>query len=350
MQTGIPDALVDGSHRLLTRVSSWRGGRLLAADIPVISGKWTAGTGTQVQGSITLETSAGWQADDVDAPLAPYGQRLHVEQVLSAGGADHVIDIGWFLITRAVINPAGNLRVDAADLMQLVVDDRFTSPRQPPAGATFLSETVALAGGWFPVASAVADRPLAGLDTSDWTEDRAAALNAVEVAWPAWFRLDRGGVLRVEPKPAVGEPVRAWAHGQQGAYITRDESFDRAGIYNAVVVRGRTAEGVDIAATATSTDPGVGWASPFGRRPMFAFSPLATTQERAQAEADTRAARLAARFREVVVTAPPDPRIDLGDTVRIVGPDGTARDGLVTGIDLPFTPGAAQWTVAGVPW
>lgn len=355
MHDGAPDEVIHATHEVRTRVSSWRDGRMLADDVPVSAGDFDAERDVNIPRRLRITVPGReWIPTTAEHPLAPYGQRLYVDQVLTAGRRSHVVPLGWFVITAAANDLQGNgTEVAAADLMQLVLDDRFLSPRQPEPGATFATETHALVNGHLPVTTQqLVNRGLSGVDTTEWVEDRIQALRDVEAAWPAWFMVNRAGTLVGRPIPTVGVPVVQWRHGLADAYVTTTTQTLRDDVYNAVVARGRTPDGVDVSGWAAERYGPTRWGGPFGRRPRFYFSPLITTTAQAYSAAETVLAQEQRRTTQLVVTCPPDPRVYLGDTARVVTADGAAAVGLVQTIRLPLTAagGPMEVTVGQATW
>jgi len=350
---GAPDWVIRTSHGVRTRVSAWRDGRLLAADVPVASGAFTFTADVNIPRLLSIGVAgAQWIPTRDDDPLAPYGQRLYVDQVLAIAAREWVVPIGWFVVTDVGV-VGDEVTVDAADLMRLVADDRFLWPRQPPSTATFRTETSTLLGGSFAVTFDMPDRALSGVDTTEWVEDRIRALRDVEAAWPASMIVGRDGVLRVGPTPTVKDtPDYVWEHGQDSAYVTTTTSASRDEVYNAVVARGRTGDGVDVTGFAVERFGPNRWEGPFGRRPRFYFSPLVSSTAQAYATAESVLATMRRRTSQIEVTAPPDPRLYLHDTVAVRTRSGRHAIGLLQSITLPLTPagGAARYLIGEATW
>lgn len=346
MRPDVPDWVLTESHEARLAVSSWRGGRLLAADVPVTDATVTWTADSNVPGRLTLTcppTLAPTRAED---PLNIYGQRLALTQTLSVGPESWTVNLGWWLV-QAVDHSAARVDVEALSLEQLILDWRFESPYTRPANATFVSTLRALAGGLLPVTvTGLTDRALPATLTDEWSEDRAGALADLAAAWPADIRVDDTGVLAATPARTAATPVRSWVHGEASAYVGIERAALRDDLFNAVVARGEDTDGNPVQAVVTDGNfaSPTCYYGPFGRRPRFYSSPLLTTAAQAQSAAATMLARELRRTTSVVVDAPPDPRVQLLDTARVVDADGRDTLGLVTDITLPLTAGAGAAT------
>lgn len=341
-----------GSHRIVTRLEVWRGPDMLLDDVPTAEGEVTVDGENQIPGELAITVPAGEgrylvPRDPFD-PLAPFGQRIHVAHgIRYLDDTDELLDLGWWQIESA--DPdylAGGLRVTARPLEQILEDARLMQPRQPPPGATFMSELETLVGPRLPVAE---DLP-AGVTNRAipagrlWEGNRLEALSTLAAAWPARLRVDNQGVLRVLA-PADELPrtvVLTLSTGEQGVVARWDAPTSRAEIYNAVFARGEeeSADARAVAGYAYDSDPAspTFYGGPFGERPMEYASPLLTTTAAASKAARTLLARRLRRTRTVTVELAPDPRIELDDYVRVETPE-VRGVGRVASIRTPLGPG-----------
>lgn len=350
MRDTVPDAVIRESHRAYTRVTSWRDGEPLA-DIPLDSGELQLTAGANIPGRLDITAPGDYAPRDYTDPLAMYGQRLALESVIvDPAGREYRTPLGWYLIQGWDHDPPG-VDVEALSLEQIVADYRLTTPYQAPAGATFASTLRSLLAAFGPVdTSALTDRALPSGFGEDWVEDRLAALRALATSWPAHIRFDDDGVAVAEPPRTVADvPDVEWVHGERSAYVTVGGSGLRDELYNAVVARGQKDDGTPIQAMARDTDPAspTYYLGPFGRRPRFYESPLITTRDQAVSAAATVLARELRRSAVVVVTAPPDPRVELFDTAAVTLDDGRRYRGQIVELTLPLTAaeGPATYTV-----
>ena len=359
--------LIRYSHRVITRADSWLAGQQLAAAIPVESGTITYDdTGTlkrRLSLTVPAQTpTATWDpAGNPAAPLAAYGQRLHVATGISyPNGAVELADHGWYLLTSWERDDAeGTITVEAFDLAQLVADDRLPEPSSPPPGATYVSEFTRLIGANLPVVidPGLTDKAISG--SVVWERERDTALNTLCAAWPArWYVGDDGAAHAAPAYPAVlanTAPVIELTDGEAGTVVTRARRGDRGALYNVLVADGRQPDDGSARphAVAQITDPAspVRASGPYGRVVRFYESDLITTQPQAQATADSLLITYASAGRVESATAVPDPALQLGDVARIYTKDGHAYTGRTTGLALPLTAkeGAMTVTIGTLP-
>ena len=350
MRDTVPEWVLSDSHTARTTISAWRGGELLAEDVPIDSGAMSGDASSSVPWRTTLRTTPDLMPRAVTDPLSVYGQRLSIQQTISAGGQSWTVNLGWALVQAVSARDTG-VDVEALSLDQLILDYRFESPYVRAPSAMYSGVLRDLARGVLPVSVVgLTDRAVGSTLTQNWDEDRMSALRGLATNWPADIRVDDTGVLLATPEREVGDPVRAWVHGEASAYVTIGTDAIRDEIYNAVVARGEDANGNPVQATAVDnvTSSPTYYYGPFGRRPRFYESPLITTKTQALASAASVLRRELRRTRQITVQAPPDPRLELLDTVAVTDDTGTITVGLLTGIDLPLTAqdGAATYTVS----
>jgi hypothetical protein len=351
MRTGAPSEVLSGAAGWWPRIQAWRGGTLLADEVPVLSGRVTASVQQQVPERLTITVprfdGRGWLPRAADDPLARFGQELSVSIVVwsAVTGAQYETRIGRYLITDWDFDDsAGTIRVTAEGLLRRVADARLTSPISPRVGGTFMSEARRLLpAGMSAGFPGLSDRSCP--TSMEWSEDRLAALYEIADAWPARLRTDQWGQQQfLPPLPEIPTPVITLTDGlpygglpgnQRGTVIGADRSDTREGSYNVVVARS-SATDVDIQAVAQQTTGPLAADGPTGPVVKFWSSPLLRTKAQAQASADTMLANSLYPRRTVPVELVPDPRIDLDDPVDLIR-DGMRDWGYVVAYDLPLT-------------
>lgn len=354
-------ALQPHSHRVVTRVDSWLAGVQLAAALPVDAGTVTYDDTGTLKRRLSLTVPAHTPtmnldpAGDPSAPLAAYGQRLHVATGIGyPNGAVELADHGWYLTTSWQRDDAdGTITVEAFDLAQLIADDRLTAPSAPPPGATYASEFARLVGGLLPVVvdAGLVDRAIVG--SVVWDRDRDAALTMLCQAWPArWYVGDDGAAHVAPPYPAVAPdavPDVELSDGTVGTVVTRARRGDRGALYNVLVVDGRTPDNgaarPHAVAQITDAASPIRADGPYGRVVRFYESDLITTQQQADDAAAAMLVTYASAGRVESATAVPDPALQLGDVARIFTLDGRRFTGRITGLIVPLTVADAAMTV-----
>lgn len=359
--------LIRYSHQVITRLDSYLDGVQLAAALPVTEGTIAYDDTGTLKRRLTFTVPARTPAGTLDpagnptAPLAAYGQRLHLSTgIVYPNGAIELADHGWYLLTSwQRDDDAGAITVEAFDLAQLLADDRLTAPSSPPGGATFVSEFTRLLDGLLPavIDPGLADRAIGA--STVWERDRDAALNQLCAAWPArWYIGDDGAAHAAVPYPAVtpaSPPDVTLTDGTDGTVVARSRGGERGALYNVLVVDGKTPDSGAARPHAVSqiTDPAspIRADGPYGRVVRFYESDLITTQGQAQATADSLLVTYASAGRTEAATAVPDPALQLGDVARINTRDGQAFTGRITGLTLPLTAeqGAMAVTIGTLP-
>jgi hypothetical protein len=302
-------------------VESWRGGVLLADNVPIASG------GEETDRSIAVPERATFRVprvkDGVDwtptspiSPLAAKGQHLHVK--LGIGLRQGATE--WLTRARLLIyetEPDGDaLSVTAVGRLELVNQARLISPFQPTG--TFLSTLRALVEPALTVVTegGLVDRAVpAGIN---YDEDRLGAVNELLDSWPAQAFVDPEGYLRVSPPSTSTTPVLTLTEDGVRTIITLEGSSDRSGGANVIVARGQDSTGAQVQGVAYIVTGPDAYGGPYNPLPVpfFFQSPLLTTTGEATAAAltirDRRQRQTATTY---TVTIPPNPTIQAGDVV-----------------------------------
>lgn len=351
MRDGGSDALYRASGYYSVSVSSWLGATLLAQDVPLLSGRLTADSSQQVPERLTFSvprftTIAGVATDwlpgsRTDHPLARFGQQLSVAVTVASAGAGTGAQtrLGRYAIQEWSEGDDGTISVDAAGILQLVADDRLTSPTSPRAGATLVSELTRLLPAWLSciVDSALVDR--ACPSAMDWNEDRLAALYDIADAWPARLRASADGTLTMlAPLANTPTPVVSLTDGVDGVVVAAPRADTREGIYNRVVSRAESSDpaAVPVQAVVDATSGPMSTSGPYGIVTRFFSSPLISTEAQARTAGTRILLRSMLSSRTLPVELIPDPRIDLDDAISVTR-DGVTHVGYVTAYDLPLT-------------
>lgn len=337
MRDTVPEEVITADHRVVTRLSSWRDGEILAGDIPLEEGVLEVTGDAVVPGRLDLSLPQTVAPSRWSDPIGTYGQRINVEQVITAASGEYTVNLGWYLI-QGWEHVFPNVEVEALSLEQLIADYRFQQPFSSSASDTYGQVLGRLVKGLLPLdTSAMTDRSVGAQITQD--EDRAAAVNNVRTDWPADIRVDDDAVLVATPPAEVkATPDRSFRHGEADAFVSIGTSSLRDEVFNAVVARGEKPDGTPVQAVAVDED----WASPtyyygpFGRRNRFYSSPFITSVAQARSAAQRVLRRELRRAALVNVIAPPDPRLEVGDTIAVTTAGGTTVKGLLADISLPL--------------
>jgi hypothetical protein len=245
LRPGPPTEVLAGAPRWTSRVSSWRGGRLLAADVPKISGRITARADDEVPETITLtvprlaapadgEDWFDWSpGSDPLHPLARFGQQLDVTIIVESEITGQVWEtrVGRFLIKEWDDDDAGLITVKGEGLLALPRDDKLSAPLSPVG--TFMSEArrLAPAGMGVSFAPGLVDRPCP--PSMSWADGRLDALREIAAAWPALLRTDEWGQITFTlPLPAVATPELTIRDGGTGRLVATDPVYSVDAIEN----------------------------------------------------------------------------------------------------------------------
>lgn len=355
MREGPSSDVLAGAFRWRPVVSAWKGTQLLAADVPVVSGRVSAGAGQQVPERVTFtvpEWAEGrsWVPDSPEHPLGQYGQHvdvdIHVWSSVTAADPDaeptSITRLGRFLVQNWEHDDTGmNVQVECVGLLQRALDARFRTPQVPRPSGTLGSEFRRLMVPGVPVSisSSLTDRTVP--QSFQWDEDRLAALYDILDAWPARMMVDQFGTVQVLPAlPSRPSPVLSLTDGERGTVISAPRQGTRDDVANVVVARSSATDDparAPLQAVAQVTSGPLAPAS-YGEVTYFWSSPLATSLRQLEASAATILARKTRPAVVQSVTCVPDPRIELDDAVRLVR-GGRETIGHVVGYDLPLTVG-----------
>lgn len=331
-----------GEQRLEVRVDAYRGGLLIASDLPIAD----SGSSITVDGSSdVLRTLSLIVADPTLIPtsatdvLTPHGTELHVQQGFRyADGTTELIYTGIFRIDKPSTPFGGVVKVSAADRSRLIAEDQFTSAAQSVAGATLFAEIERLILAAYPDAvvmdeisnGTICPRTVWEPGTSRWK-----AVTELATAINAYVSVRPDGVFVVRPEPTIADaPALTLAIGEGGAVIDGEEEWDREGVYNAWTARGERADGTaPVQATVRDMDPGspTYWDGDFGHRPASYSSPLLTTVPQCTAAATTKLAKSIVPARQVKVSCLQNPAVEYGDVASLIIP------GALGSIEAPRT-------------
>lgn len=358
------DALT-GSHVPTVTVDAWYDGKLVFDNVPVVSGSVTVDGSRTIAGSATIVAA---REDDSlvpqrwDAPLAPYGSQLQVRAGVRYGATTEQVSLGWYRIDSADPqewwvdyrqDPADaplwvcqgmQVQVEASDRMSILGDARFLGPESPVSTASILGEIRRLARDLVPVAdwTGKADGPVPAAIA--YQTSRVEAIQDLADVVGYFARFNPNGALDLVPQTV--SPTSVWTVSiNEGDIVNWGGRLDRADLYNGVISTGQTAEGVPVQGAQVESAGPLRWDGPLGRIPYGHSSPLLTTNDIAQSDAETLLDRLIReRVAPVRVTCTANPALEWGDTVTLVLPRKTLV-GTVKSITWPLPAKTMTMTV-----
>lgn len=345
-----PDVLA-GAAGWAPTGASWLDGVLLAASIPIISGRLSAVTTSKVPESLTFvvpEAVDGfsWVPSSPTHPLARFGQQIDLGINITSSvtgdvnqwrlGRFRVHDWAWDDLARTVT-------VTCVGVLSRALEASFTTPEVPRSDGTFASEfrRLMVPGVSVFIDGGLTDRPIP--QALQYPSNRLDALYAIADAWPARIRTDQWGTVRVlAPLPPVPSPVWNLTDGMVGTVVSAPRTDTRTGLYNVVVgtcSATNTAAVAPIVAVAqilsgplAVTTDGTG----YGAVVKNWSSPLAVTQSEMQAAVDTMLVEASRPAVVSTVNCAPDPRIGLDDAISVTRA-GETWWGYVVSYELPLT-------------
>lgn len=350
MRDGAPDEVLAGACYWRPRVTAWLGGQMLAASVPVTSGRITAKTDDDVIEQLTItvprfaspesgEDITDWRPASPDAPLARYGQALDVSIVVTSVITGQVWEtrVGRYQIVDASDDGTGLLTVKGESLLARVRDDKLRTLTSPVGTFAAEARRQMPAGMGASIDPALTDRPVPA--SMAWSTERLKNLRELADAWPALLRVDEWGQVAFRaPLPAVPSPVITFRDGEGGTLITAPRADSRSGAYNRVVASSSSTDAADVQGEAEVTAGPMSATGPYGAVVKEWSSPLILNLAQANAAAATMLANSIRPSQSIPVRIAPDPRIQLDDPVEVRDADGS-RWGWVTGYDLPLTVG-----------
>ncbi|MBS2533867.1 hypothetical protein KGQ20_13925 [Catenulispora sp. NF23] len=353
------------SHRIVTRAESWLDGTRLGA-VPISDGELSFDDTATLRRRAKLTvpmfdpvSGARWDpSTDPAAPLACYGQRLHIRTGLELpSGGIELMDQGWYLLTRWELDEAaGSIDIDAVDLAQLITDARLYYADAPAEGASVLDEVRRMCDGILPVVvdDDVPDRKVQPATTYD--REREKNLDKLTASIGARWLVDDDGALRVamayEPVDQTTPVTVALHSGSEGSVIVRSREGARERLYNAVVVTGKAPDGGELTpvgvAEITDADSPIRVDGPYGHKPKYFSSEQLGTDADCLAVAQSMLPDASSVSRSEPVDVLPDPSVELGDVAEVLT-QGMPWRGRITAITLPLAPGQMKVTVSNVP-
>lgn len=330
MRDGAPDEALAGACTWQATVTSWLGGRLLAARVPIASGRVTGDVGDDVIEtlSITVPRFAApepgadvidWRPASTDAPLARYGQILDVTIVVSSVITGQVWEtrIGRYQIKDWTDDDEGMLSVKGESLLARPRDDKMPTLTSPTG--TFVTEARRLlpAGMGASFDTDLVDRGAPA--AMSWSKDRLKNLQEIAQAWPALLRIDPWGQVAYRaPLPAVPVPVLTLRDGRGGTLINAPRTDTRSGAYNRVIASSSATDSEDVQGVASITAGPMSVSGEYGVVAREWSSPLIENSDQAEAAAQTMLSNSTRPALAVPARIAPDPRIELDDPVEVL--------------------------------
>jgi hypothetical protein len=357
MRDGPTDEVLAGSCRWSCIVTSWLGSTLLAAAVPVSTGKASAKVDQDVPEKLTITVprfaapNAGdpqfdWRPTTPDHPLARYGQQLDVSIVVTSTvtAQSWTTRIGRYKITDWADDDQGTVTVNAEGGLGWVRDNLITVPMSPVGSLVTEAQRLTPLGMGISFDPALTDRAVP--TSMSWSDDRLGAMKEIADAWPALLRTDEWGqILYKSPLPPVPSPVMTLHDGSGGTVMLAPGSDTRSEAYNQVLAQTSNATATDIQGIASATSGPMSVNGPYGVVTKKWSSPLITTVDEANAAAATMLANSMRPALSFPIQIAPDPRVDIDDPVLVLRTGLPDQIGYVVGYEIPLTVADGYMTV-----
>lgn len=321
---------------------------MLAATIPVSSGRITAKASDEIIETLTLTVPRfaapeddsdviDWRPGATDDPLARFGQTLDVSIITGSVVTGQVWEtrVGRYQISNW--EQSGDvITVSAESNLARPRDDKLVALTSP--SGTFKSEARRILPSGMGVSfdPALVDR--ACPSGMSWSTDRLKNLRELADTWPALLRIDQWGqVVFRAPLSAVPVPVLTLRDGEGGTLIEAPRSDTRKDAFNEVTASTSSTADADVQGVAQITAGPMSVNGNYGKVSKQFTSGLLATTAQANAAAATVLANSVRPAQAVPVRIAPDPRIALDDPVEILRGEDDPLWGWVTAYELPLT-------------
>jgi Domain of unknown function (DUF5047) len=303
-------------------------------------------------GTITIPWSLNAGEDlGIDIRTLPLGGYAIVHRGLRyADGTVELIQLGRLRVESVTWDTlAASASLELADRNAQVSDEPFSAPYSAK-GQTPADAAVGIVRGVFgdTISYLTPYRPAGLLGDITYTGARTDALSALEQSYAAETYFNANGDFVFDQAPGDDEPV-VWTvdAGATGVMVNAQESLDRTGIYNGVLVTGQGDADVPpvtgLAVFTDATSP-IRWGGPFGKVLVLADSTSVVTAADAAATARSLLNLRLKQTRSLVITAAPNPALEAGDTIAINFPDGRTETALIDATIIDLATAAQQIT------
>ncbi|WP_165218170.1 hypothetical protein [Schaalia sp. ZJ1691] len=340
---GVDPSVFANAGQIRSRVTTVRGGKVLAVDVEVFKCQLEISDGRNVQERLTFVLPPGWEPVDDWSPFAPMGQTVHLLLDVDLEGVEgFTVDRGWFLITEVRTERQGRVSVTCMGLLQRLEDDPLAWPTSPAKGAKLSEELRRLCSPHLDVVLEADDRVLP--EGLSWGNSRIKAVTELLDTFGLTMRVDADCRLYVfdasKREPVASYSARdllvrvdaRWDHSQPNqwtAVASKSVPSGKGGEHRMEYVH-HTAT-----ANGGAFDPSV-----YG-----VVSEIVNVSDASaatvQAAANKKLAESHVVMGERQFYIVPDVRLDVGDVVNVVPPEGgQVTSGPVTGFQC--APGGAD--------
>lgn len=362
-------SILAGGGRFVHRLEAWKSGVRVDtygdtpdefgnSGIPFTDGKLSANLANRVTRKLNLSVPlALFPKNDGDL-LDPLATELVLWCGWRAGAQPTYL---WKVFTGPITTVSKNtssratFTLDAADRVEQIVEDKFTTPVQSGAGVLVTTRVKDLISDSQPGAEfGQFDETYAVTPKLTWESDRAQAIDDLASGVGCyWYQLPDGSyTMRIIPwsQNSLGSPVTTLTQGVDLTQVTTTRS--RIGVYTVCEVTGEPTDGTTpVSGTIQDTDQTspTYFGGPLGRRVLKVQEDSVSSVAQAQSLARQLLRRAKVRITQVSTIGPFDPSLELGDAVTIATEDGAFTQALASfSADLGGAANmSAQWRSPG---
>lgn len=308
------------THLVRSWVDVYYGGALVADGVPVTAGSVTNDAGSA---RARLDCTISWPErliGEVEDYLSPAGFELAPWRgIVLGGGVEAMVPLGVFPIQRSSMTAVGGqTRIQALDRSQFISDAVFESPYRVASGGNYNTAiAIMLLSRYTP---ATTNFPETEFTTPVLTFDEASdpwtAAQQMSASIGNRLFLDSFGAFTQRTEPSLeDEPVFSIEVARNLIDANRD--LDRGSAFNKVICRGRNASnGAEYVGEAT--DPS--YSTPFGQKPKIERREYFASNDQCAVAAAAILAASRGIESSFDFTILPDPRLEVGDVVRVYCP------------------------------
>lgn len=330
----------------------WPPGASAGTPLEFTDGQVTLDRTAQHRGGVTLTIPdvTLFPTDPSDL-LSPKGTMVYVQRGIAyPDGSTELVDLGQYRIESIQRDlPSGGLTLTGWDKSRQLLDERFTNPRTlanqlvTDAILTLIGE-VYPSGQTYTFFSSTTHIPKTTVQKDRWpTIQQFAQLIGCEI-YPdnhgAW-------ILREIPDPADADPVWTVDAGRTGVLVTASDVVTRENGWNGVVASGTPLTGTP-PVPGIVHDDALGsptlWGGPYGRVPAFYSSPGITTHTQAVTVATAMLRDLLGSYQSLDFSAVPNPALEPGDAITVIGADGVSQLHLLDQVVIPLSASGGAMT------
>lgn len=332
------------SHRVAGRIRASVNGSSFIVPVDFDTATVTVDGSSPMRRTLDAVVRAAPDDPVVDTLAAEW--RAEYGLVLQDGTVEWVT-VGTFVVTDAVEEGRGVMRVTAKDRWLRVVEARFVVPTFTGGGIPYaIGQLLQQADDRITFRDESGSSHGHRRSVHERDRDKAVLDLARAIGCEVFF--DPEGVAVLRPVPSFDQPA-TWrvVGGDGGAIVRARRGQTRERTYNAFVAMGEQIDGaLPVRSMAMDNDPRspTYYGGPFGKKPRFLVSGMITSTAQAQAAANAGLRRYLGVARSLSVDAVPHPGLEPGALIHVEVAPGAYERHLLDGYALPLGPGGVTYS------